>query len=71
MMTDIHRLALKVQEAWASPQQPTAVLEAAGDAFAEAVGHRLYSVTVMLAGGREVERIHSTMPDVYLSLIHI
>ncbi len=65
MTADIHRLALKVQEAWALPGQPTAVLEAAGDAFAEAVGHRLYSVTVMLAGGREVERIHSTMPDVY------
>ena len=65
MTADIHRLALKVQEAWASPGQPAAVLEAAGDAFAEAVGHRLYSVTVMLAGGREVERIHSTMPDVY------
>ncbi|HEY8383433.1 MAG TPA: GAF domain-containing protein [Microvirga sp.] len=41
------------------------VLEAAGRALMEAVGHRLYSVTVMLAGGREVERIHSTMPDVY------
>jgi hypothetical protein len=65
MTADIHRLALKVQEAWASPGQPAAVLKAAGDAFTEAVGHRLYSVTVMLAGGREVERIHSTMPDVY------
>lgn len=64
-MVNIDRMALAVQDAWASPQQPEAVLEAAGEALMEAVGHRLYSVTVMLAGGREVERIHSTMPDVY------
>lgn len=62
---DINQLAFDVQNAWASPQQPEVVLEAAGRALMEAVGHRLYSVTVMLAGGREVERIHSTMPDVY------
>ena len=65
MMVDIERLALAVQNAWTSPRQPESVLEAAGHALMEAVGHRLYSVTVMLAGGREVERIHSTMPDVY------
>jgi hypothetical protein len=65
MTVDIAQLALTVQKAWASPQQPAAVLEAAGHAFMEAVGHRLYSVTVMLAGGWEVQRIHSTMPDVY------
>jgi hypothetical protein len=64
-MSDVIQLALGVQEAWAAPQQPTAVLEAAGKAFSEAVGHRLYTVTRMLAGGREVERIHSTNKDVY------
>lgn len=64
-MTDIIQLALNVQYAWAAPQQPEAVLTAAGEAFAEAVGHRLYTVTRMLAGGREVERIHSTNPQVY------
>ena len=62
---DIARLALAVQEAWALPDQPGAVLEAAGRALAEAVGHRLYTVTCLLAGGREVERVHSTRPDVY------
>ena len=57
-MTDLQRLALQVQEAWAAPDQPRAVLEAAGEAFAKAVGYRLYTVTRMLAGGKEVERIH-------------
>lgn len=64
-MTDPMQLAFEVQKAWAAPQQPAALLEAAGRAFAEAVGHRLYTVTRMLAGGREVERIHSTNTDVY------
>ena len=65
MMVDVSRHIHAVQAAWALPGQPTAVLEAAGAALMEAVGHRLYSVTVMLADGREVERIHSTMPEVY------
>jgi len=64
-MTDLQRLALQVQEAWAAPDQPRAILEAAGEAFAKAVGYRLYTVTRMLAGGKEVERIHSTNPEVY------
>ena len=64
-MTDVARLVLKVQEAWASPDQPAAILEATGDALQEAVGHRLYTVTCLLAGGHEVERVHSTRPDVY------
>lgn len=64
-MTDAIRLALDVQHAWAAHNQPSAVLEAAGKAFSKAVGHRLYTVTRMLAGGREVERIHSTNTDVY------
>ncbi|NIX76344.1 GAF domain-containing protein [Microvirga terricola] len=64
-MTDVAQLALGVQQAWAAPQQPSAVLEAAGQAFATFVGHRLYTVTRNLAGGREVERIHSTNPEVY------
>ena len=64
-MKDVIHLAMNVQNAWAAPQQPTAVLEAAGGAFNEAVGHKLYTVTRMLADGREVERIHSTNRDVY------
>jgi hypothetical protein len=64
-MTDVIQLAMNVQNAWAAPQQPAAILEAAGEAFNEAVGHKLYTVTRMLAGGREVERIHSTNKDVY------
>ncbi|MBZ6074827.1 GAF domain-containing protein [Microvirga puerhi] len=64
-MTDAMQWALKVQDTWALPRQPQALLEAAGEAFAQTVGYRLYTVTRMLAGGREVERIHSTNPDVY------
>jgi hypothetical protein len=64
-MKDVIQLAMNVQNAWAAPQQPAAILEAASQAFDEAVGHKLYTVTRMLAGGREVERIHSTNKDVY------
>lgn len=64
-MKDVIQLAMSVQNAWAAPQQPAAILEAASKAFDEAVGHKLYTVTRMLAGGREVERIHSTNKDVY------
>lgn len=64
-MKDIIQLAMNVQNSWEAPGQPAAILEAAGEAFEQAVGHRLYTVTRMLAGGREVERIHSTNQDVY------
>ncbi|MBM1169950.1 GAF domain-containing protein [Microvirga arabica] len=64
-MKDVIQLAMNVQNAWAASQQPSAILEAAGEAFDEAVGHKLYTVTRMLAGGREVERIYSTNQDVY------
>lgn len=64
-MTDVLQLALSVQNAWSLPNQPAAALEAAGEALSRAVGHRLYTVTRNLAGGREVERIHSTNPEVY------
>lgn len=64
-MTDSAQLALQVQVAWAAADQPQAVLEAAGKAFSRSVGYRLYTVTRMLAGGQEVERIHSTMPEIY------
>lgn len=46
------------------PRQPGVVFEVAGDASMKAAIDWLYSVTVMLAGGREVKRIHSTTSDV-------
>ncbi|MCB8822141.1 GAF domain-containing protein [Microvirga rosea] len=64
-MTDVTQLVLEVQKSWEAPGQPHPILTAAGDAFARSVGYRLYTVTCMLAGGREVERIHSTNPEVY------
>lgn len=64
-MIDVRDLALEVQAAWAAPAQPRALLEAAGQAFATVVGFGLYTVTRILSGGREVERIHSTNPAVY------
>lgn len=65
MMADPAQWAFQVQVAWAAPDQPQAVLKAAGEAFSKSVGYRLYTVTRMLAGGQEVERIYSTMPEVY------
>jgi hypothetical protein len=64
-MIDVRDMAFEVQTAWASPVQPRASLEAAGEAFARVVGFGLYTVTRFLSGGREVERIHSTNPEVY------
>ncbi|WP_201837336.1 GAF domain-containing protein [Microvirga zambiensis] len=64
-MSDILQVALGVQRAWAAPNQPGATLEAAGEAFAKTVGHRLYTVTQMLSGGLEVERIYSTNITIY------
>jgi len=64
-MLDVHQAVVSVQRAWAAGNQPGATLEAAGDAFAKTVGYRLYTVTQMLSGGREVERIYSTNADVY------
>lgn len=64
-MPDVLQIAMNVQRAWAAPSQPGATLEAAGEAFAQAVGHRLYTVTQMLSGGLEVERIYSTNVAIY------
>jgi GAF domain-containing protein len=64
-MPDTLQMVVNVQRAWAAPNQPSATLEAAGDAFAQTVGYRLYTVTQMLSGGLEVERIYSTNVAVY------
>jgi len=64
-LTDVRDLAISVQEAWAASQQPDAVLKAAGQAFLRIPGYRLYTVTRVLPGGREVERIYSTDTKAY------
>jgi transcriptional regulator with GAF, ATPase, and Fis domain len=64
-MSSVSNLVLDIQQAWAAPKQPEAVLDAVGRALSQTVGYRLYTVTQMLKGGREVERIHSTNQDVY------
>ena len=64
-MSSVSDLVLDIQQTWATPDQPAAVLEAVGKALAQTVGYRLYTVTQMLKGGREVERIHSTNQAVY------
>ena len=64
-MTDVRDLALEIQAAWADPNQPAAVFEAAGRAFQQLVGFGLYTVTRIVPGGAEVERLHSTNTAVY------
>jgi hypothetical protein len=49
-----------VVRAWQEPGQPGATFAAAGEAFRRHVGFRLYTITHVLPGGREVERVHST-----------
>lgn len=61
----IAALAWTVQAAWASPDQPRAVLEAAGAAFKATVGYKFYSVLQTLPGEKEVKRIYTTGPDIY------
>ena len=58
-------LAFEIQAAWAAPNQPVALFEAAGRAFAQLIGHRLYTATWIVPGGGEVERLHSTNEAVY------
>ncbi|MHB2170039.1 GAF domain-containing protein [Alsobacter sp. R-9] len=55
----------RVARAWRDASQPAATFEAAGEAFREQVGFGLYTVTHILPGGREVERLHSTNPAAY------
>lgn len=62
---DVRDLAIGVQETWAASQQPEAVLKAVGQAFSRIPGYRLYTVTRVLPGGGEVERIYSTNMKAY------
>lgn len=64
-MIDSRELAFEIQAAWAEPNQPAAVFEAAGRAFSKLVGFGLYTVTWIVPGGKEVERLHSTNTAVY------
>lgn len=64
-MSSVSTLVFDIQSCWAAPEQPRILLEAVGKAFAAAMGYKLYTVTQILKGGREVERIHSTNTEVY------
>jgi hypothetical protein len=64
-MIDTRDLAFEIQAAWADPNQPSALFEAAGRAFSKLVGFGLYTVTLIVPGGKEVERLHSTNTAVY------
>ncbi len=64
-MSQIAELVLDIQKSWAQPGQPQPLFEAVGAALAKVAGHRLYTATQILKGGREVERLYSTNPDVY------
>ena len=55
----------RVADAWRDADQPRATFEAAGEAFREQIGFGLYTVTHILPGGREVERLYSTNPQAY------
>lgn len=55
----------RVADAWRDADQPRATFEAAGAAFREQIGFGLYTVTHILPGGREVERLYSTNPEAY------
>jgi hypothetical protein len=54
-----------IATAWEAEGQPQATFEAVGAALQRCIGHRLYTITHILPGGREVERLHSTDPAAY------
>lgn len=58
---DLGRLA----EALASADQPPAIFRALDSLSGEAIGHRLFTIMRFDPERSEVERLYSTMPDVY------
>ncbi|MGF6177924.1 GAF domain-containing protein [Ensifer sp. 4252] len=64
-MTNVDALAQRIQLAWGADSQPASLLQAADQAFAELVGHTLFTVTRVLPGRREIERLYSTCQSVY------
>lgn len=64
-MNDRLDLERAVQAAWSEAGQPMASLQAADRAFQELTGHMLFTVTRIMSGGTEIERLYSTVPEVY------
>lgn len=54
-----------IAETWAAANQPHATFDAAGAALKRHVGYGLYTITHVLPGGKEVERLYSTNPVAY------
>lgn len=64
-MEHAETLARQLQDVWSRQAQTQRLLERADRAFAELFGHLLFTVTRVVTGLQEIERIYSSRPDVY------
>ena len=64
-MNHAETLAKQLQDMGSQQAQPQRLLETADRAFAELFGHLLFTVTRVVPGRQEIERIYSSRPDVY------
>lgn len=55
----------RLAESAARATEPHAAFQAAQTALRELIGHRLFTLLVVVPGGKEVERIHSSDPVAY------
>lgn len=64
-MTELDHDLRALATTWQEPGQPGTTFEAAGSVFQRHIGFGLYTITHILPGGLEVERLHSTNPAAY------
>lgn len=64
-MTELASMVQELQLAWSLESQPTSLLKVADRIYADLIGHTLLTVTRVLPGGREIERLYSTRPSIY------
>lgn len=64
-MTDIVKELAGVSAALVSAKGPKELYVAVDEAVKRLVGHKLFTLLVVVDGGKEVERIYSNPPDAY------
>ncbi|CAN1570283.1 hypothetical protein MCEMSEM23_03183 [Rhabdaerophilaceae bacterium] len=65
MTPDLDRDLRALAQTWQEPSQPQATFLVAGEVLQRHIGFGLYTITHILPGGLEVERIFSTNPTAY------
>jgi GAF domain-containing protein len=60
-LVDLSGLAIALRR----EAEPSAIYRAVDELSAEVIGHRLFTIMRLCAGGSEVERVHTNMPAIY------